>query len=267
MKKLHKLYENLSDIEKKTIINSLYITEKKSFADIATIYGTYSNRIRRDAKKLQINIRDKSEAQKNALTTGKHSHPTKGKTRSSETKEKIGLSVLQSWENLSDEEIEKRKQSSKANWDNLSVEAKEHMQKSANAAIRISSKIGSKLEKFLYIKLINDGFKVEFHKENTLANTKLQIDMFIPSINTAIEIDGPSHFEPVWGQDALSKNITYDQKKEGLIFGRGWSLIRIKQTKDFSKARSNLIYSKLAECISINSKILKSGQQKMEIHD
>lgn len=267
MKKLHKLYENLSDIEKKTIINSLYVTEKKSFADIATIYGTYSNRIRRDAKKLQINIRDKSEAQKNALTTGKHSHPTKGKTRSSETKEKIGLSVLQSWENLSDEEIEKRKQSSKANWDNLSVEAKEHMQKSANAAIRISSKIGSKLEKFLYIKLINDGFKVEFHKENTLANTKLQIDMFIPSINTAIEIDGPSHFEPVWGQDALSKNITYDQKKEGLIFGRGWSLIRIKQTKDFSKARSNLIYSKLAEFISINSKILKSGQQKMEIHD
>lgn len=107
MKKLHKLYENLSDIEKKTIINSLYVTEKKSFADIATIYGTYSNRIRRDAKKLQINIRDKSEAQKNALTTGKHSHPTKGKTRSSETKEKIGLSVLQSWENLSDEEIEK----------------------------------------------------------------------------------------------------------------------------------------------------------------
>ena len=267
MKKLHKLYENLSDIEKKTIINSLYVTEKKSFADIAAIYGTYSNRIRRDAKKLQINVRDKSEAQKNALTTGKHAHPTKGKTRSSETKEKIGLSVLQSWENLSDKEIEKRKQSSKANWDNLSVEAKEHMQKSANAAIRISSKIGSKLEKFLYVKLINDGFKVEFHKENTLANTKLQIDMFIPSINTAIEIDGPSHFEPVWGQDALSKNITYDQKKEGLIFGRGWSLIRIKQTKDFSKARSNLIYSKLAECLSINSKILKSGQQKMEIHD
>ena len=175
--------------------------------------------------------------------------------------------VLEKSQNLSDEEIEKRKQSSKANWDNLSVEAKEHMQKSANAAIRISSKIGSKLEKFLYVKLINDGFKVEFHKENTLANTKLQIDMFIPSINTAIEIDGPSHFEPVWGQDALSKNITYDQKKEGLIFGRGWSLIRIKQTKDFSKARSNLIYSKLAEFISINSKILKSGQQKMEIHD
>ena len=54
----------------------------------------------------------------------------------------------------------------------------------------------------------------------------------------AIEIDGPSHFLPVWGEDALKKNISYDQKKQGLILGRGLTLIRIKQTKDFSKARA-----------------------------
>jgi hypothetical protein len=72
----------LSDQDKKDLILSLYSEQGKSFADIAVMYDTYANRIRRDAKKLNIKIRDKSEAQKNALKTGKHSHPTKGKERS-----------------------------------------------------------------------------------------------------------------------------------------------------------------------------------------
>lgn len=243
-------YDKLSDDDKKQILNDLYLKQNKSFSDIASIYNTYANKVRRDAIKLKINIRNKSEAQKNALQTGKHKHPTKGTKRDDTVRKKIGHSVLESWSALSDTELENRKQLARDNWDAKSEDEKKQILSLANAAVRETSKTGSKLEKFLLAKLLQDGFKVDFHKEQTLSNTKLQIDLFIPSINTAIEIDGPSHFLPVWGSDVLVKNQKYDNKKHGLILGKGWKLIRIKQQKDFSKARAEIIYKKLKDMIS-----------------
>lgn len=240
-----KQYNQMNDKDKERTIRKLYETDNKSFKDIADILSTYPNKIRRDAIKYKIRIRDKSLAQKNALKTGKHSHPTKGKKRTDDEKQKIGLSVLKSWDNLSDNELKQRKDKAKQNWNNLSDDEKLHMNRKANEAVRLTSKTGSKLEKFLLEMLLKDGFKTIFHQEQTLSNTKLQIDIFIPSIDLAIEIDGPSHFEPVWGDEALKRNKSYDTKKEGLILGKGWFLVRIKQTKDFSKARSLIIYDKL----------------------
>lgn len=244
-----KNYTQLSKTEKLELLNKLYVLEQKSFADIAEMFGTYANRIRRDAKNLDISIRNKSEAQKNALKTGKHKHPTKGSTRSQQTKEKIGESVMKSWEELSESELLSRQQKARDNWDKLSNDTKISMQKAATDAVRVASKVGSKLEKFLLNQLLKDGHVVDFHKEQTLVNTKLQIDLFLPKLDIAIEVDGPSHFEPVWGEDSLAKNKTYDKKKEGLIIGRGWNLIRIKQTKDFSPARGLYYYNLLKQAI------------------
>jgi very-short-patch-repair endonuclease len=242
-------YEKLSDTEKTNIIKDLYETQNKSFKDIADRLGTYANKIRRDAIKFKINIRDKSEAQKNALMSGKTKHPTKGQKRSTDTKEKIGNAVLKSWEKLTDSQLQKRKLKAKENWENLSDDEKVQIQQKANRAVRATSKEGSKLEKFLVERLINDGYKIQFHQEQTLANTKLQIDILVPSINVAIEVDGPSHFAPVWGDDSLQKNIKYDQKKSGLILGKGLVLIRIKQNMDYSNSRSRLIYQKLKKIL------------------
>jgi hypothetical protein len=238
-------YDLLTQEEKKKLIKRMYEEENFSFKDIANKLNTYANKIRRDAIKYNIRIRDKSEAQKNALITGKHNHPTKGKKREEKTKRKIGSSVLASWQNLDISELNKRKQKAKENWENLSQDEKLAMQQKANEAVRQASKEGSKLERFLVEKLLEDGYKIEFHKEQTLANTKLQIDIFIPKIGVAIEVDGPSHFVAVWGDENLKRNVKYDQKKTGLILGKGLILIRIKQTMDFSISRSLLIYEKL----------------------
>lgn len=265
MKKLKNSYKSLTDTEKKQLLLDLYINQKLSFGSIANQCETYANQIRRDAVKFKIKIRDKSEAQKNALSSGTHSHPTKGKTRSDDTKNKIGSSVMKSWEELSADELDERKNKSRKNWENLDQNIKDNILKSANDAVRVASKTGSKLEKYLLDKLLSDGYKVDFHKEQTLVNTKLQIDLFLPTINLAIEVDGPSHFEPVWGDESLKKNIKYDTKKEGLITGRGWHLIRIKQRKDFSKARSNLIYQLLVD--AINDVKNKINPQKIIIED
>jgi very-short-patch-repair endonuclease len=265
MKKSKSSYKSLNDTDKKQLLLELYSNQKLSFASIAEQYNTYANQIRRDAVKFNIQIRDKSEAQKNALLSGVHSHPTKGKTRSDDVKDKIGSSVMKSWKELSIDELNKRKDQSRENWKNLDDNIKDNILKLANDAVRVASKTGSKLEKYLLNKLLNDGYKVDFHKEQTLLNTKLQIDLFLPTINLAIEVDGPSHFEPVWGDESLKKNIKYDSKKEGLITGKGWHLIRIKQKKDFSKARSNIIYESLIN--AINDIQQKTNPQKIIIED
>lgn len=238
-------YESLSDQKKKEIIKLEYEYNKHSFKDIAEKYDTYANKIRRDAIKFKINIRDKSQAQKNALKTGKIDHPTQGKTRSSEVKAKIGMSVLNSWEKMDDNTLAKRKEKARQNWENLSDNLKKDILKQANAAVRKASKTGSKLETYLLKQLLSDGYRVDFHKEQTLSNTKLQIDLFLPILNVAIEVDGPSHFEPVWGETTLKRNKGYDNKKTGLILGKGLVLIRVRQLKDFSNSRAQLIYNKL----------------------
>jgi hypothetical protein len=262
------LYDKMKDLEKKDIIHKLYTLENKSFGDIASMYGTYANKIRRDAMKFKVPIRNKSEAQQNALKTGKHKHPTKGTIRDEKTKNKIGMGVLQAWENLDDAALEQRKEKVRQNWKNMDEDEKQNLIRSANNAVRTTSKTGSKLEKFLLQELLNKGFVVEFHKEQSLVNTKLQIDLFLPSINTAIEIDGPSHFLPVWGEEALKKTQTYDQKKQGLILGKGLALIRIKQTKDFSKSRASLILDELVVLLNkISSNFPSPDKRTFEIED
>ena len=268
MKNSQRSYSDLSKAEKELIINDLYTNQGKSFADIAELYDTYANRIRRDAKSLDIQIRDKSEAQKNALKTGSHKHPTKGTQRSTETKEKIGKAIVELWDNMDDATIEDRKQKCRERWDQLSEDDKRLMQKMATDAVRVASKMGSKLEKFLLEGLLKHGFKVDFHKEQSLVTTKLQIDLFLPTMNTAIEVDGPSHFSPVWGNDALQKNISYDNKKQGLILGKGLVLIRIKQTKDFSKTRSQQLLLKLISHLeSINKQFPQPQDRLLIIED
>lgn len=261
-------YKKLSDNDKKAFLVQQYEHNNKSFQDIAEFCGTYANKIRRDAIKYGIQIRDKSTAQKNALKSGKATHPTKGTTRSETIKNKIGLSVMQSWENLDDKALKKRKDTARKNWENLSDDTKENILREANAAVRESSKQGSKLEKFLLAQLIKDGYRVDFHKEQSLLNTKLQIDLFLPNLNVAIEVDGPSHFKPVWGQDNLKRNKGYDNKKTGLILGKGLVLIRIKQTRDFSKARAYTIYAALKDRLeSIKQKFPDKDNRNLEIGD
>lgn len=234
-------YDKLMDSEKEKIIKKLYVQQKKSFAQIAKDLNTYSNKIRRDAIKFKVKIRDKSEAQKNALKAGTIEHPTKGKKRSEDVKSKIGFSVMNSWKQLTPQQLKDRQKKAKDQWDNMSDEKKENMIKMANDAVRESSKTGSKLEKFLLRDLLSNGYNVDFHKEHNLLNTKLQIDLFLPSLNVAIEVDGPSHFLPVWGEDTLKRNIKYDNKKTGLLLGKGCVIIRIRQTRDFSPSRARIL--------------------------
>lgn len=173
-------------------------------------------------------LRSKSIAQKEALKIGKATHPTKGQKRSDKTKLKISKGQVEAWDNIDDTEYKKRQQEAKIRWDNIPPEKKMEMNRRAFKGIKKAAKLGSKME--LYIKdfLLQEGYNVLFHKKNILANTKLEVDILLPDINTVIELDGPSHYKPVWGEKALQRTIQADLQKDGLLLGAGFKVIRVQ---------------------------------------
>ena len=216
-------------------IVDMYRNENKSTYEIAKKFDTYPNKIRRILIKNGCEMKDKSAAQKNALKKGVAAHPTKGKKRSEKTKLKISESQAKVWDNLSDEERLQRSLIGKESWNKKTLEEKSAFLQKAGDAIRYAAKTGSKMEKFLLHELISEGFRVEFHKTHWLQNSELEIDLYLPDLKTVIEVDGPSHFAPVWGHENLARNQLSDMQKDGLVLRQGMIMVRVKQVKRLSQ--------------------------------
>ena len=213
----------------------MYDNENKSTYEIADYFNTYPNKIRRILIKHGKKLKDRSEAQKNALDKGIVDHPTKGKKRSDNTKLKISKSQANVWDNLSEQEKEYRSLIGKETWNKKTEEEKRVFLQKAGDSIRQAAKIGSKMERFLLESLLSEGFRVEFHKTHWLQNAQLEMDLYIPELKTVIEVDGPSHFEPVWGHENLAKNKMSDLQKDGLVLQYGLVMVRVKQDKRLSQ--------------------------------
>jgi very-short-patch-repair endonuclease len=233
------------------MIDSIYVVEqyvnkKRSFKSIADELGTFPNAIRRIAIANGVIPRNKSDAHEIAIQSGRAKHPTEGKKRSQEIKDKIAIKLVNKWNNMSKEDKKKKSETARENWNNRSETEKEKFNKASTEGIHRSSKEGSKLEKYIYKYLTNEKINVEYHKDNLIANHKLHLDLFLPEHLTIIEIDGPSHFLPIWGEEALQKTIRADMDKNGLILSAGFVIIRVKQvTKSISKIRMKMISQKV----------------------
>lgn len=210
----------------------MYTKQHKSTYEIAEKFQTYPNRIRRILIKHGVELKTKSEAQKNAIENGTAKHPTDGKIRTKEEKLKISSGLKKYWENMSDEMYDARVEQSKKRWENLSDIEKDKMMTAAIKSIQTAGKEGSKLEKFLYEEITNAGYVVQYHKKHLIQNHDMELDMYIPSLKTIIEVDGPSHFLPIWGEEKLQKQIKADTQKSGLILSKGMVIIRIKNLSD-----------------------------------
>jgi len=221
----------MSKLEDKKWCDKQYWSLERSIGDIAKELDTYPNKVRRALKSHGIKLRDKGAAQSVALKTGRSSHPTKDKGHSEESKIKISEAVAQNWENLSDEELEVRRESARKQWENMTTEEKIKLRESAIPGIKKASREGSKLEKYIRSKLTEYGYVIEYHKKDIIPNAKMEVDIYLPEISTAIEIDGPSHFIPIWGEEALRKTIKSDNEKNGLLRYHGIMVLRISQKK------------------------------------
>lgn len=208
----------------------MYEDEFHGISYIAKKFDTHATTIQRGFKKLGIPIRSKSESQKLALEKGYNKHPTSGKVHNTETRERIGRASKRTWDNMEDSDKEKRAKDSKTRWDNRTEEMKEEMSKKSAAALRIASKEGSKLEKFLMYKIREVGWNVEWHLK-PLENENLEVDLYLPDHYTAVEVDGIFHFGAVFSDEQYQKQVTSDAEKNGLLLKNGLCVIRLRNTK------------------------------------
>lgn len=248
-------------------IVSLY-NSGKSLDEIAELVGHSKSTVYRKLKQSGAIIRNKSQAQKNALLTGKSEHPTKGKKRPDAVKEKVSNYQANFWKTMSDDERQRRAEISKENWDKMSETSKQLLRDKSYAAIRESAKSGSKLEKFLHKTLQNYGYNVIFHKTALVSNTQLEIDLIIPELKTIIEVDGPSHFLPVWGEDKLKSVIKSDAEKNGLLLREGYVVIRLRHDGDkLSQYDQRHILKQMHQLLQkISNKFPEPNERYIEIY-
>ena len=122
------------------------------------------------------------------------------------------------------------------------------------------------MEHFLLSELSARKTKVEFHKEQWLQNQNLQVDLYLPEYRAVIEVDGPSHFKPVWGQENLDKNIKADQQKTGLVLSSGLVMIRIKQDQSLTQRfMRNTLENLLSLLEKIHKDFPKDNERYFEI--
>lgn len=70
----------------------------------------------------------------------------------------------------------------------------------------------SKLEKWIQLKLIKiyPNLNFEFNLTNTI---NAELDIYIPSLKLAFELNGIFHYEPIFGKDKLEKTQNNDKRK------------------------------------------------------
>ena len=250
-----------------TDIVDMYVNQKCSTYVIAQKYNTYPNKIRRALIKHNVELDDKSTAQKKALESGRSKHPTEGTLRSQEVKIQISESVYQHWQDISDEERELRSDKARKQWNEMSEMEKKALRDAAARAVRTASKKGSKMERFLLDKLLSEGYNILFHKTGLVTNDNLEIDLFVPELKTAIEIDGPAHFLPIWGEENLQKHVKTDAQKSGLLLAQGFVVIRVKHlTKSLSeKHKRDVLQRIIEELEKIRTKFPPIGKRFIEV--
>lgn len=205
-----------------------YTVKEKSTHEIAVEQGTYPNAILKALKYYNIPLRSKSEAQAAALKSGRLKHPTQGTTRTAETKEKISEGVSEAWYTITPVEKERRLKKLRDKWASMSEKDVKELQRKAAKAVRLAAKEGSKIEKFILTELRLAGYEVDFHSRCLTYNDKLEVDLYLPQLKIAIELDGPTHFVDIHGESTLWETMQKDQEKTGLLLSAGLKVLRIK---------------------------------------
>jgi very-short-patch-repair endonuclease len=238
-----------------------------SSVEIAEMYGTYENKIIRILKKFGVQMRNKKEAQELALKNGRSEHPTRGKKASQETREKQSEAQATRWQKMPEEKRESLRECAQKHWESRSDESKQAMLSKAGAALQKASKEGSKAEKYICKMLRMNNYNVVTHLVGLIPGN-YELDIFLPELKIVIELDGPQHFIPIFGDDLLNKNIRYDSVKNGLLISSGFTVIRVKYiVKHLSQKIQRDLWAKIKDTLdNIENGTLKEKLIEVEIN-
>ncbi len=254
----------MSDINIKYVIDQY--RSGLSTSAIAKDLGTYAKKIERILKKNNEPIRSKSESAKLAIKSGRSTHPTKGKKRTAEEKLAISKGREKAWKNMPDEDREKFRQEAKERWDNVDPLKKREWQEKAGRELQKTTKNGSRQERLIADNLRNLGYTVVTHKKGLIGG-KFEIDLLLPELNTIIEVDGPQHFLPVFGEAKLAETIKADAKKSGLLIAKGFCVVRVKYLrKSMSQAVARRLWDSVYTAVqAIEKKFPPKSKRFIEL--
>lgn len=227
-----------------------YIKQGKSTYTIAKERCTYANLVRRALLHHGILLRSKAEAQRLVVQDGRH--PTKGGSLSRQTRDRIGESVGFAWGQLSPEVRADRVRQAKDQWQATSEEERTEFRRLAMEGLRKAADQGSKVERFLSSCLQQMGYSVQTRAE---AAGKV-VDLLLPQRRIVIQVDGPGHFLPVWGERRLDRVMREDAKTIQALLAAGLTVVRVKNlVRHISELQKRKL---LTELLSV----LKSDQLK-----
>lgn len=211
-------------------VRRLYQDEGLSMRKVAAELDVPLATLNRFMKRNGITARDKKQAQKNYLKD--NDHQMKGRKHTDETKKKISQGLGEFWDSLTVEETEALKakigSAWKRKWSAMSDAERRQMMAELAAKAKEAAGGGSRLERFIAEELQKRGYVVEERSTNYTAGKSFEVDLALPKERVAIEVDGPTHFMPIYGEDHLAEQQERDARKDELIMSTGYRVLRIR---------------------------------------
>lgn len=184
--------------------------ENMSIRALSREIGCHPNELRRAMIKAEIPIKSRSESLKTAYETGKIVARS-GFTLSNDHKTKISKANKGKVVGL------------RNTTNNLIIKRNEAMRGRGASKNREAAKKGSKFERMLIDTFGELGYTVV--SQHPIGSYK--IDIYFPKEKIAIEIDGPSHREPIFGDDKLANSLAKDKAKDEAMLNANMSVIRV----------------------------------------
>jgi very-short-patch-repair endonuclease len=217
---------NLNESE----IRDLYIEKGLSMRAIAKRLDVTLATLSRFMKRHGIVARTKAQAQRNYLKD--HDHQMKGRRHTDAAKRKISSSLGEFWEGLTEEQRDevKRKIGSawRRKWAAMSEQARKLMMEDLASKAKGAQGKGSRLERFIAEELRKRGYVIEERSTNYTAGKDFEVDLALPVEMIAIEVDGPTHFLPIYGEDHLKQQQERDARKDEMINAVGYNVLRVR---------------------------------------
>jgi very-short-patch-repair endonuclease len=224
-------------------LEAKYVEEELSCHAIAKLASAefegnvYANTVRRALKSLGIGLRTKSQAQSKFLE--KNTHPMEGKERTDEEKKRISEGIQKNWDELTDDERQKRRddlaERARMRWEWMPEDEQEKNIANMHKANREKSGKGSRNENTVADMIFAEGYVIVQRSKDYAPGRQFEIDIAIPSENIAIEWDGAAHFVPIYGEKDLARTMEKDGRKNKALMSNNWTIIRCR---DHSTAHS-----------------------------
>lgn len=187
-------------------------TENKSIRLLAKEAGVHPNQLRRAMIRAKIEIKTRSQSLKDGYENGT-------------LVARKGFNISEAHK-LAVSKANKGKVMGLRNTTNnfiLNPKRQEAVRGKSASKNREAAKKGSKFERMLIDNLKGLGYNVEAQ----YALDDYRIDLYLSAYNLAIEIDGLSHRQPIYGPDKLENSKAKDKAKDEAMKQKGMTIIRI----------------------------------------